>query len=174
MDISISFRHIDVDDGIKAYIEEKMARLQKYVEPLLDIHVVLSLERKYRYRVDVMFTVNGVVINAHETMDDPRAAVDTILDKLERRLTKYRDKLKKYREAKTKRPGGVPEKEESSIIITKTMDAKPMDPEEAVMQLRASGDQFMIFRERERDNVCIVYKRRDGKYSLIETTGKKP
>ncbi len=174
MDISISFRHIDADEEIKTYIEEKMIRLQKHVETPLDIHVVLSLERKYRYRIDVMFTVNGVVINAHETMDDPRAAIDTILDKLEGRLTKYRDKLKKYREVKTKRTAAQQEKEESSIIITKTMDAKPMDPEEAVMQLRASGDHFMIFRERERDNVCIVYKRRDGKYSLIETMGKKP
>ena len=103
MDITISFRHIDADEEIKVYIEEKMARLQKYIETPLDVHVVLSLERKYRHRVDVMFTVNGVVINAHEVMDDTRAAVDKILDKLERRLTKYRDKLKKYREAKTKR-----------------------------------------------------------------------
>jgi len=121
-----------------------------------------------------MFTINGVVINAHEVMDDMRAAVDKILDKLERRLTKYRDKMKKYREAKTKRPVTAGEQEVSSIIITKTIDAKPMDPEEATMQLRASGDNFIIFRERERDNVCVVYKRRDGKYSLIETMGKKP
>jgi putative sigma-54 modulation protein len=174
MDITISFRHIDADEEIKVYIEEKMARLQKHIETPLDVHVVLSLERKYRHRVDVMFTINGVVINAHEVMDDTRAAVDKILDKLERRLTKYRDKLKKYREAKTKRSVAKGEPEESDIIITKMLDAKPMDPEEATMQLRASGDNFIIFRESERDNVCIVYKRKDGKYSLIETVGKKP
>jgi len=174
MDITISFRHIEANEEIKKYIEEKMARLQKYVETPLDVHVVLSLERTYRHRVDVMFTINGVVINAHEVMDDTHAAVDMILDKLERRLTKYRDKLKKYREVKTKRAVTQGEKEESGIIIAKTMDAKPMDPEEAVMQLRATGDNFMIFRERERDNVCIVYKRKDGKYSLIETVGKNP
>jgi len=174
MDITTSFRHIDADEDIRIYIEEKMARLQKYIETPLDIHVVISLERKYRHRVDVMFTVNGVVINAHEVMDDARAAIDKILDKLERRLTKYRDKLKKYREVKTKRAITKGEKEESSFIIAKTMDAKPMDPEEAVMQLRASGDHFMVFRESERNNVCIVYKRKDGKYSLIETRGKTP
>lgn len=174
MEIKISFRHVDADEGVKGYIEEKMTRLQKYVETPLDVHVAVSLERKYRHRVDVMFTINGVVINAHEVMDDPRAAVDMILDKLERRLTKYREKLKKYREVKTKQTARTGEQEESGIIIAKTMDAKPMDPEEAVMQLRASGDNFMVFRERERDNVCIVYKRKDGKYSLIETMGKKP
>ena len=177
MDITISFRHIDVDEEIRSYIEEKMARLQKYIETPLDVHVVLSLERKYRHRVDVMFTINGIVINAHEVMDDMHAAVDMILDKLERRLTKYRDKMKKYREVKTKQAAAATpatEKEESGIIIAKTITAKPMDPEEAVMQLRASGDTFMVFRERDRDNVCIVYKRKDGKYSLIETVGKNP
>jgi putative sigma-54 modulation protein len=174
MDITTSFRHIDVDEEVRLYIEEKMARLQKYIETPLDVHVVVSLERKYRHRVDVMFTINGVVINAHEVMDDTRAAVDKILDKLERRLTKYTDKLKKYREAKTKRSVVKGEPEESNIITTKILDAKPMDPEEATMQLRASGDNFIIFRERERDNVCLVYKRKDGKYSLIETVGKKP
>ena len=174
MDITISFRHIDTDDEIKMYIEEKMARLQKYIETPLDVHVVVSLERKYRHRVDVMFTINGVVINAHQIMDDTRSAVDKILDKLERRLIKYRDKTKKYREAKTKKMVSAHEPETSNIIVTKTIDAKPMDPEEASMQLGASGDNFIIFRDSERDNVCIMYKRKDGKYSLIETMGKKP
>ena len=119
-----------------------------------------------------MFTINGVVINAHEVMDDMHAAVDKIVDKLERRLTRFRDKLKKYREAKPK--GGTPAEAEtiSKIIVTKSVDAKPMDPEEATMQLEASGDRFMIFSDRERGNICVIYKRRDGNFSLIETQGK--
>jgi putative sigma-54 modulation protein len=172
MDITISFRHIDPDDNLKRYAEEKITKLQKYIEVPLDVHVVLSLERKYRQRVDVMFTINGVVINAHEVMDDMYAAIDSILDKLERRLTRYRDKLKKYREVKPKRSTPALEEVESKIIFTRTIDAKPVDPEEAVMQLEASGDSFMIFRDRESDNVCVVYKRKDGNFSLIETTGK--
>jgi putative sigma-54 modulation protein len=174
MDITISFRHIETDENIRQYVEEKMTRLQKYVETPLDVHVVLSLERKYRHRIDVMFTLNGVVFNAHEVMDDMHAAIDKILDKLERRLTKFRDKTKKYREGKTKLGLSAQSSEESSIIVTKTIDAKPMDPEEAVMQLQASGDSFIIFRESERDNICVVYKRKDGKYGLIETLGKRP
>ena len=102
MDITISFRHINHDDGLKKYVEEKLSRLKKYVESPLDVHVVLSLERKYRQRVDVMFTLNGVVINAHEVQDDMRAAVDAIVDKLETRLSRYRDKVKQYREGKPK------------------------------------------------------------------------
>jgi putative sigma-54 modulation protein len=94
---------------------------------------VLSLERKYRQRVDVMFTINGVVINAHEVMDDMYAAIDSILDKLERRLTRYRDKLKKYREVKPIRSTPALEEVGSKIIFTRTIDAKPVDPEEAVI-----------------------------------------
>jgi len=172
MNITISFRHIEPNDNLKRYAEEKISKLQKYIEVPLDVHVVLSLERKYRQRVDVMFTINGVVINAHEVMDDMYAAIDKILDKLERRLTKYWDKLKKYREIKPKRTNIAEEQKISKIIVSRTIDAKPIDPEEAVMQLEASGDSFMIFRDRESDNVCVVYKRKDGGFNLIETTGK--
>lgn len=172
MGTTISFRHIEPDEGIRAYVEEKMGRLQKYVEVPLDVHVVLSLERKYRQRVDVMFTLNGTVINAHEVMDDMRAAVDKIIDKLERRLTRYRDKLKKYREVKPKYTTSFDEEGSAKIIISRTIDAKPMDVDEAVMQLEASEDNFMIFRDRGQGNICVVYKRKDGNFSLIETTGK--
>ncbi len=172
MDITISFRHIAPDENLKKYVEEKLSRLQKYVEIPLDLHVVLSLERKYRQRVDVMFTLNGVVINAHEVMNDMYAAVDKILDKLEMRLKKYRDKIKQYREGKPKRAErGAPEKQ-SQIIMLRSIDAKPMDPDEAMMQLGASGDAFIIFRDPERGNVCVMYKRRDGNFGLVETTGR--
>ncbi len=172
MGTTISFRHIEPDESIRLYAEEKMTRLQKYVEVPLDVHVVLSLERKYRQRVDVLFTLNGTVINAHEVSDDMRSAIDKILDKLERRLTRYRDKLRKYREVRPSYTTSFEEEGSAKIIISRTLDAKPMDPEEAVMQLEASENSFMIFRDREKGNVCVVYKRKDGNFSLIETTGK--
>ena len=106
MDITISFRHVAPDEGLKKYVEEKLSRLQKYMETPLDLHVVLSLERKYRQRVDVTFTLNGVVINAHEVMNDMYAAVDKVLDKLEMRLARYRDKVRQYREGKPRKTAG--------------------------------------------------------------------
>ena len=172
MDITISFRHIAPDDNLKKYVEEKLSRLQKYVEIPLDVHVVLSIERSYRQRVDVMFTVNGVVINAHEVMNDMHAAVDKILDKLEARLKRYRDKMKRYREDKPKRLAAAVEEEQSKIIVSKEINAKPMDPEEALMQLRASGNSFTIFRDIDKGNVCVMYKRKDGNYGLIQTAGR--
>ena len=174
MDISISFRHVTPDDTLKQYVEDKLARLQKYVETPLDLHVVLSVERTYRQRVDVMFTLNGVVINAHEVMDDMYAAVDRTVDKLEARLKRFREKVKRYRETKPKFVSRAFEEEGAKIFVTKPVDAKPMDPEEAAMQLAASGNNFIIFRGIERGNVCVMYKRRDGNYGLIETAGRVP
>ena len=172
MDITISFRHIASDEGLKKYVEEKMSRLQKFVEIPLDLHAVLSLERKYRQRVDVVFTLNGVVINAHEVQNDMHAAVDKILDKLEMRLKRYRDKMKQYREGKPKYAETGVEETGGRIIVPRVIDAKPMDPEEAQMQLNASGDGFIIFRDIERGNVCVMYKRKDGNFGLIETRGR--
>ena len=172
MDITISFRHINADDVLKKYVEEKLSRLQKYVETPLDVHVVLSLERKYRHRVDVICTMNGVVINAHEVMNDMYAAVDSIVDTLEARLKRYRDKVKRYREERPRPSSAGQEEDISSIIVVRTIEAKPMDPEEAVMQLRASGNSFIIFRDTERGNVCVMYKTRDGNFNLIETAGR--
>jgi putative sigma-54 modulation protein len=172
MDITISFRHLAPDENLKKYVEDKLSRLQKYVEVPLDLHVVLSLERKYRQRVDVMFTLNGVVINAHDVMTDMYAAVDKILDKLEIRLKRYRDKVKQYRESKPKYQAPGVEEKGAQIILLRTIDAKPMDPEEAMMQLSASGDGFIIFRDVNRGNVCVMYKRKDGNFGLVETTGR--
>ena len=169
MDLSISFRHVTPDDALKRYVEDKLVRLQKYVETPLDLHVVLSVERTYRQRVDVMFTLNGVVINAHEVMDDMYAAVDRIVDKLEVRLKRFREKVKRYRETRPKFAATALEEEGAKIFVTKPVDAKPMDPEEAAMQLAASGNNFIIFRDIERGNVCVMYKRKDANYGLIET-----
>ncbi len=172
MEITISFRHLEPDENIKGYVEEKIARLQRYIEMPLEIHAVLSLERKYRHRIDVSFMLNGVPINAREVMDDMYAAIDKITDKLERRLIRYREKLKTHRETKPRRITQPSGEKSSKIIISRTIDAKPMDPEEAVMQLEASGDHFIIFRDREKGNVCVIYKRKDGNFSIIETSGK--
>lgn len=164
--VSVTFRHLDVDERLRSYAEEKLQRLGKYVEVPLDIHMVLSLERRYIFKVDVMFMVNGIVINAHERSDDAFAAVDAIVDKLERRLTRYREKLRRYREASKGFKGKAEERE---AVFKKRVEAKPMDIEEAILQLKASRNKFILFRERQTGGVCLLYRRRDGNFNVIET-----
>ena len=172
MDITISFRHIAPDDGLKKYVEEKLSRLKKYVESPLDLHVVLSLERKYRQRVDVIFTLNGVVINAHEVHERHARRGGRIVDKLETRLSRYRDKVKQYREGKPKyAAAGVEEKTARSSCCGRSTQSR-WTRKKRRMQLNASGDGFIIFRDIERGNVCVMYKRKDGNFGLVETTGR--
>lgn len=172
MEISVSFRHMEPSEYLRSYLEEKLKRLERYVDQPIDAHVVLSSERRKRNRVDVLLNMNGIVINAQETMDDMRAAIDKIMDKLERRLKTYREKIRKIREKRKK--AEVPEIEESErLIVRRNVLLKPMDVDEAILQLKASGMNFILFRDRETDSLCVLYKRKDGNYSLIET-GSKP
>lgn len=168
MAVTITFRHMEPDDNIKFYVREKFERFKRYVEDPLEIHTVITFERKYIYRIDVMLVLNGIVINAHEAKNECFTAIDMIVDKLERRLKRYREKLKRYKEEKLSQEKMGPEKEKE-ILFTKKVEAKPMDIEEALLQLKASRNSFMVFRERERGNICLIYKRKDGKFSLIET-----
>ncbi|MCS7280667.1 MAG: ribosome-associated translation inhibitor RaiA [Desulfobacterota bacterium] len=172
MEISISFRHMEPSDYLKQYVEEKLKRLERYVEAPLDAHVVMSVERKHLKRIDVMLNLNGIVINAQEVMDDMRAAIDKILDKLERRLKRYREKIRKMREKRKKREEPLAEEEIERVVIRKNIDLKPMDVEEAILQLEASGNNFVVFKDRENDHVCVLYKRKDGNFSIIETRGR--
>ncbi|MCX7858281.1 MAG: ribosome-associated translation inhibitor RaiA [Deltaproteobacteria bacterium] len=171
MEISISFRHMEPSEYLKNYVEEKLKRLERYAETPLEAHVVLSSERKYLNRVDVMLNLNGIVINAQEVMDDMRAAIDKILDKLERRLKRYREKIRKIREKRKIEVSGQ-EEETRKLVIRKNINLKPMDVEEAILQLEASGNNFLVFRDSENDNICVLYKRKDGNFSIIDTKGR--
>ncbi len=171
MEISISFRHVEPSDYLKAYVEEKLKRLERYVEGPLEAHVVLSSERKHLNKVDIMLNLNGMVINAEEVMDDMRASIDKILDKLERRLKRYREKIRKIREKRKAEISGETSEPER-VVVRRNINLKPMDVEEAILQLEALGNSFLVFRDRENDNVCVLYKRKDGNFSIIETRGR--
>jgi putative sigma-54 modulation protein len=171
MEISISFRHMEPNGYLKSYVEEKLKRLERYVETPIDAHVVLSSEKKYRNKVDVILNLDGIIINAEEVKDDMRAAIDEILDKLERRLKRYREKVRKIREKRKKETFG--EKEESGrLVLRKDISPKPMDVEEAILQLEASGNSFLVFKDRENEKICVLYKRKDGNFGMIETGGR--
>jgi putative sigma-54 modulation protein len=164
--VTVTFRHLEADERLKAYAEEKFQRLRRYVDVPLDIHMVVSRERRHILKVDVMFMVNGIVVNAHEKADDAFAATDAVVDKLERRLTRYREKLRRYREQRQAEKVALGQK---VSIFRKRIDAKPMDIEEAILQLKASRNNFILFRERENGGICLLYRRKDGNLNVIET-----
>ena len=176
MDISVTFRHMQPTESLKNYAEEKLSKIKRYLDFPLEAHVVLSVE-KFRHIADVTLSVNGTWIKGIEETDDMYSAIDQVMDKLEKQVKKY---LSKIRNRRTENRKGeetldVEETEEDvafglsgpSIEVEK-MIAKPMDPEEAAMQLFNSQQDFIVFRNSRSEEINVIYKRKDGNLGLIE------
>jgi putative sigma-54 modulation protein len=176
MDISVTFRHMQPTESLKNYAEEKVSKIKRYLDVPLEAHVVLSVE-KFRHIADVTLSVNGTWIKGIEETEDMYSAIDQVMDKLEKQVKKYLSKVRNRRteNRKGEETLGTEETEEEvafglegpSIEVEK-MIAKPMDPEEAAMQLSNSQQDFIVFRNSRSEKINVIYKRKDGNLGLIE------
>ncbi len=176
MEIAVTFRHMQPTESLKTYAEEKVSKIKKYLDFPLEAHVVLSVE-KFRHIADVTLSINGTWIKGIEETDDMYSAIDQVMDKLEKQVKKYRSKIRNRRPENRKGTEalGLEETEEDvtfgpegpSIEVEK-MIAKPMDPEEAAMQLSGSQQDFIVFRNSRSEEINVIYKRKDGNFGLIE------
>ncbi|WP_414043742.1 ribosome hibernation-promoting factor, HPF/YfiA family [Macrococcus animalis] len=175
--------NISVTDAIRNYIEEKLSKLERYFTnvPDTNAHVKIKTYQDGKSKVEVTIPLKNVTLRAEERHDDLYAGVDLIVEKLERQVRKHKTKInRKFREKGIEKEvfPSLPEVEEAQvekedeieIIRSKQFDLKPMDAEEAVLQMNLLGHDFYIFNDGETNGTNIVYKRKDGKYGLIETT----
>jgi len=176
MDISVTFRHMQPTESLRTYAEEKISKIKRYLDFPLEAHVVLSVE-KFRHIADVTLSVNGTWIKGIEETDDMYSAIDQVMDKLEKQVKKYLSKIRNRRteNRKGEETLGVEETEEDMVfglegpsIEVEKMIAKPMDPEEAAMQLSTSQQDFIVFRNSRSEEINVIYKRKDGNLGLIE------
>jgi putative sigma-54 modulation protein len=176
MNITISGKNVDITDALRTQATKKVKKLERYFEPETEAQVTLSVE-KNRHIVEVTIPFNGVLIRAEESTDDMYASIDKVLDKLERQIHKYRTKLERsFRSGafKDEKPLFSDEAviddgaNELKVVRTKRFAIKPMSLEEALMQMDLIGHSFFVFSNAETDEVNVVYKRRDGRYGLIE------
>ena len=172
MQINVTFRHTDHSDELKDYIHDRFARLKKYSDTPMNVNVVLTAE-KFRKSAEVVITGDGIRAAAKQEHDDLRAAIDLVLDKIERQLKKYRDKFKARRHAQVASPAAPPVEtasgeEEEQVIIVKKIDSKPMSIEEAADQLQISGMDFLAFINSSTNRVNVIYWRKDGNLGLLE------
>ena len=169
----ISGHNIDVTDGIRAAVESKLGKLDKYLKPDTEATVTLSVE-KDRQKIEVTIPVKGNIIRAEEVSTDMYASIDLIEETIERQIRRYRKKLIDRQQA-----GGnfTPEYIEEDyddeedvikIVRSKKFGIKPMDAEEACVQMELLGHSFFVFLNTETDEVNVVYKRKDGAFGLIE------
>lgn len=175
MRVRVSGRNLEVTDALRDTIINKLEKFGKYFKEDTEAQATLSVE-KNRQIIEVTIPINGAILRAEEATDDMYASVDKVLDKLNRQIQKYKTKLeKRYHGHNTIRFEYIPdiehhEKPENKIVKTKRFSIKPMDPEEAVLQMELLGHNFFVFTNGETDEVNVVYKRKDGNYGLIEPT----
>ena len=165
-------RNIDITEGLKSAVQEKLGKLERYFTPETEIHVTVSVE-KDRQKIEVTIPVKGNIIRSEQVSSDMYVSIDLVEEVIERQLRKYKTKIVNQQQA-----GGNFQKEfvedefledeEVNIIRTKKFGIKPMYPEDACVQMELLGHNFYVFRNAETDEVNVVYKRKGNTYGLIE------
>ena len=172
MKFIISGKNIEVTPGLKDAIEQKLGKLERYFTPETEINVTLSVE-KGRQKIEVTIPVKGNIIRSEQTSNDMYVSIDMAVDLLERMIRKYKTKISKYGKGELKfndefMEEDVDNHETVTVTKSKRFAIKPMDVEEACVQMELLGHSFFVFRNAETFEVNVVYKRKDKTYGLIE------
>jgi putative sigma-54 modulation protein len=168
---------MEASEPVRAYLEEKVSRIKKYIEEPIDAQAVLSVSKKIRHSAEVTIVAKGITIKGSEETNDMYAAIDAVVDKLERQLKRYKEKLKNHKPL----PGAARQVEktilaaesidegtgEPVIIRSQSFSIKPMAVEEAVMQMDLLNKEFLVFTDATSEEINVVYRRKDGNYGLI-------
>lgn len=165
-------RNIDVTPGLRAAVEEKIGKLDKYFKPDTEVHVTLSVEKE-RQKIEVTIPVKGSIIRSEQVSNDMYVSIDLVEEIIERQLKKYKNKIVDKQQASAAFSTAYVENdytddEEIRIERTKKFDIKPMYPEDACIQMELLGHNFYVFCNAETDQVNVVYKRKGDTYGLIE------
>lgn len=174
MRFDIRGKNIEVTDALKDYVEKRLSKLERFIEDIKVAQVTLSVEGE-DHKVEVTIPLNGVILRGEEKTENMYASIDLVVDKLEKQIDKYKTKMyRRYRGIGFKK-NLVPELEAAgaaveqfNIVRTKRFAMKPMDVEEAVMQMNLVGHSFFVFFNAGTDEVNVVYRRNDGDFGLIE------
>jgi putative sigma-54 modulation protein len=167
MNIIVNGRHLGITPALKSYAEEKIGKFDKYVSNISEAIVTLSVE-KYRHKAEVLLKINGVMIQAESVTGEVYSAIDEVVEKLEKQILRYKEKLHSYRKGEKKSLEIPSVMEKRRIIKLKKFDMKPMDPEDAVNQMELLDKDFFVFTNMYSGDINVIYKRKDGNYGLIE------
>ena len=167
---------LEVTDAINSYVESKLDRLNKYFKEDDILANVLLRVRGNSQIIEVTIPTDKFILRGEEEDKDLYAAIDLVTDKLERQIRKNKTRLNKqnldnkYKEFNFDYEVESDETEEDEVIVKrKNIEMKPMDEEEAILQMNLLGHEFFVYQDMHTNKVCILYKRKDGNYGLIET-----
>ncbi len=174
MQLSVTFKNIDPSDHLKAYLQEKLDRLDKLLDNPAEANVALSVQ-KHRHIAEVNISADRLTIIGKEETSDLYSAIDMVSDKLEKQIKKGKQKIRSHRNASKAKARdmlspepGVSEEDRSKEILIKNIEYKPMDIEEAAMQMELVPDNFLVFTNSKTERVNVIYRRNDGHFGLIQ------
>jgi putative sigma-54 modulation protein len=177
MQTSVTFKNLDPTDTLKSYVRDKLDRFDRYLDNPAEANVVLLVE-KFRHIAEININGDRLTINGKEETNDMYSAIDIVLDKLEKQIKKNKQKIRE------RRPGvkaknialmeadiNLPDEELEREVKIKNIEYKPMDVEEAVLQMDLLSNNFLVFTNARSDRVNVLYRRKDGHYGLIQPNG---
>ena len=175
MNLIVSGKNLEVSEGLKEYVEKKFGKLDRHLPGLTEARVEFALEKTksaaQREVVQVTLHANGSILRGEERASDFGTAVDSVLEKLEKQIERYKGKHSRGR-AQAERAAPIEsdreEMESPRIVRTKRFRARPMTEDEAIEQMELLGHSFFVFTHRERGTINVLYRRNDGNYGLIE------
>lgn len=189
MHITLSARHMELTDAIRKHVEEQLQKLKGHFDKVIDANIVLSVE-KHRHCAEITLHANGIRIHGKEETDDMYTSVDSVINKLERQIRKYKDRVNRHQPRRSKGEadkfyhhmiiapsptngsGSESQEEEKAplhhVVEREKLEMKPMDIDEATLQLELSGEKFLVFYNAETQQVNVLYDRGDGHFGLIE------
>ncbi|HHV78777.1 MAG TPA: ribosome-associated translation inhibitor RaiA [Firmicutes bacterium] len=167
MRLSVRSKDLELTESMREYLEKRLSKLDKLLDQDFTAQVEFIVQRG-RHRVEVTMPLNGMLIRGEEEAGDVFSCIDLVTDKLERQIEKY-----KARFTKKGRPQGFTPQPESSedtskVVKVKKFAFKPMDIDEAILQMNLLGHDFFVFQNAETESTCVLYRRKDGNYGLIE------
>lgn len=171
MAIVVRGKNIDITPALREYVEKRIGKVTKYFAAPGEITAVLTVE-KGNHIVEVTVPVNGMLLRGEESTTDMYTSIDLVIDKIERQIEKYKTKLtRKFRagsfrgELVLDRPA---EDDDLQVVKTKRFAVKPVSVEEAILQMNMINHDFYVFRNSDTEQVNVIYRRKDGRYGLIE------
>lgn len=184
MQFNITFRNLDATEALKAYAREKVERVNKYIDRATEAHVVLSLER-YLHHADIGIHAGPFFLRGREKSPDMYASIDLAMDKIERQLKRYKEKVNAHKGHAHHNADGLPrvrhnviavsadaaadEDTTPRVIRSTEFFARNLSVEEAVMQMDLMNNDFLVFTNAQTREINVVHRRHDGHYGLIET-----
>lgn len=175
MKLNIRGDKLEITDAIRDYVEDKLGRLDKYFKDSdINANVLLKVKGN-RQIIEVTVPTDKYILRSEEEHNDLYAAIDLVVDKLEGQIRKNKTKLKKqnidnkYKDFNFDYELDEDEENNDVIVKHKEIEMKPMDSEEAILEMELLGHSFFVFKDVDTGNVNVLYKRKDGNYGLIET-----